>query len=299
MTSTAGLAGELQRRARRKRLSPPGKLAAEPGLLLRKGLAWWLRRSGRTLERRVRTFWGEPMTVVLPDNPSLQLWRYGYLEEELTGFLLERLRPGAAVVDVGAHLGYFALLSAHLVGPEGTVVALEPTPRTFTVLERNVAHRDIVRPVRAAAWSEDGGLDLLDFGWAHAAYNTAFEPRLPPERRRALEPERHRVRALRLDDLLDELEVAPAFVKIDAESAEEEILRGMARTLQQARPVVALEVGEQGVEGAPTVGSLTDRLEGHGYAVRALVGGGLAEPGDVAESDLATLIGLPPGDEAA
>jgi FkbM family methyltransferase len=42
------------------------------------------------------------------------------------------------VVDVGANKGQMALIFAALVGPFGTVVAIEPAPGPFASLQRNV-----------------------------------------------------------------------------------------------------------------------------------------------------------------
>ena len=39
--------------------------------------------------------------------------------------------PGDGFVDVGANVGYYALLASELVGPEGRVVAIEPLPESF------------------------------------------------------------------------------------------------------------------------------------------------------------------------
>lgn len=50
----------------------------------------------------------------------------------------EALRPGMTMVDVGAHIGYYALLSARLVGPGGKVHAIEPFSENLDFLRRNV-----------------------------------------------------------------------------------------------------------------------------------------------------------------
>ncbi len=47
-------------------------------------------------------------------------------------------RPGMTVLDVGANVGYFSLLSAQLVGPNGAVWSFEPVPRLRRILEKNV-----------------------------------------------------------------------------------------------------------------------------------------------------------------
>jgi FkbM family methyltransferase len=60
-------------------------------------------------------------------------------KEPFTAELFARsVHEGATVIDGGAYLGFYALLAARRIGPEGTVIAFEPNPDTFEVLSRNV-----------------------------------------------------------------------------------------------------------------------------------------------------------------
>lgn len=71
-------------------------------------------------------------------------------------------KAGDTVLDVGAHLGDFALLIAGLVRP-GKVWAIEPAGATFAVLETNVAlnpDRNIA-PLRLALADRDGTCTLF------------------------------------------------------------------------------------------------------------------------------------------
>lgn len=73
--------------------------------------------------------------------------------EEGTTELFERvLRPGHVVFDVGAHVGYYTLLAARLVGPQGRVYAFEPDPHNFELLQRNIVlnrYRNVVAVPKA------------------------------------------------------------------------------------------------------------------------------------------------------
>lgn len=60
---------------------------------------------------------------------------------------------GRTVVDVGAHIGAFSLLAA--TRGARTVVAFEPAPDNFALLERNCRGATAVRCEQAAVWRSD------------------------------------------------------------------------------------------------------------------------------------------------
>ncbi|MCD0449446.1 FkbM family methyltransferase [Actinocorallia sp. API 0066] len=49
-----------------------------------------------------------------------------------------RIRAGDTVIDVGANVGYFTLLAAHLTGPTGHVVAIETAPHFHNALTQTI-----------------------------------------------------------------------------------------------------------------------------------------------------------------
>jgi FkbM family methyltransferase len=220
-----------------------------------------------------RTFWGERMAVTLPEEVSIALRRTGFVEYELSAFLLRTLAPGATFVDVGAHVGYFTLLASRCVGAAGQVLAFEPTASTARVLARNTRGRGNVRVVEAAVWSAAGELVLNDHGVAYSAYNSAFQSRLPAAVRARTAITTRRVPAVLLDDYSAATGVRPDVVKVDAESAELHVLRGMRRLLAEQRPVVTLEVGDLGVPGAPLSRDLVQAMADQGYQACELVDG--------------------------
>jgi FkbM family methyltransferase len=81
-----------------------------------------------------------------------------------TELFTKSITPGMVVVDVGANIGYYTLLAARAVGPEGAVVAFEPDPVNFKLLSRNVASNglaDRVALVQCAVADRNGTVTLF------------------------------------------------------------------------------------------------------------------------------------------
>ena len=229
-----------------------------------------------TITLSARTFWGERMRVVLPEVVSSEILRFGYIEENLIAALLAHVPAAGTVFDVGAHFGFFSLLSSRLAGPAGRIVAFEPMPTTCSVLRRNVEAAGVV-VVNAAVWNQPTELRMHDFGLGLSAFNSIRPPRLT---KAAPRPARERivtVPAVTLDEYASEQDLAPDFVKIDAESAEFEVLEGMERLLRETRPVVSLEVGDLGVEGARSRADLVRHLTARGYRSLEYADGAIRE----------------------
>ncbi|HEX2446283.1 MAG TPA: FkbM family methyltransferase [Vicinamibacterales bacterium] len=155
--------------------------------------------------------------------------RYGAQETRLLRALL---RPGMTAVDVGANWGYFTLLAASLIGSQGRVVALEPEPRLFQLLDENVRLNDLsqVTAIRAAATDRSNvTLPLLSFDESSCNWGVSS---IAP----ALAGETREVDGRSLDGLMTELGLGTIdVVKIDVEGHELAVLAGMAAGLAANR----------------------------------------------------------------
>jgi FkbM family methyltransferase len=66
---------------------------------------------------------GEPSTGAVASAPAA-----GWADHHTENFMRRYLRPGDAVLDIGARDGLFAVSAAAVVGPDGRVDAFEPSP---------------------------------------------------------------------------------------------------------------------------------------------------------------------------
>jgi FkbM family methyltransferase len=168
------------------------------------------------------TDYGVHLRCRLPDVIQMYVYLFGTWEPDLAAFLRRRLRPGDTFVDVGANIGCVSALASRLVGPRGTVVAIEASPAVIAALQETLTRNDLtnVRMVAAAVSDRDHELPLFP----GPSYNIALTSTVAHSGLR----DQGRVRAAPLGSLVTREELATArLIKIDVEGAEDRVLAGM------------------------------------------------------------------------
>jgi FkbM family methyltransferase len=196
-----------------------------------------------------KTFWGEEMNLIFPEDVSASILRHGYFEEGLTRMVLEYLKPNMTFCDIGAQLGYFTLLGSTIVGNGGQVHSFEPVPSTFSILRSNVRGKTNVTLNNCAIFSKKTFVSFNDYGSVYSGYNSIYTARLASRTLRRLTSHKINVKTIPFDYYVRNKQIRPDFIKIDVESAEYEVLCGMEKTLSEIRPTVSLEVGDMDIEG--------------------------------------------------
>jgi FkbM family methyltransferase len=239
-----------------------------------------LRRAGLgRLTRKARGVVGshlsKPMTVNV-DGVKLSggIEHRGYLYRCATGtaepmtraLFRDAVKPGTVVLDIGAHLGLYALTAVRGVGQDGYIYAFEPDPRTFPYLVRNVAVNDASDRIATLknAVSDHSGEEYF-----HIDDSTPAASRLLDQGRLGSGMS---VDCVTVDSILPP-NTRVSVIKIDVEGAELEALRGMTRTLAQASPSLALFLelhpgALQARHESPE--SVLEELEANGLTVEAV-----------------------------
>jgi FkbM family methyltransferase len=159
----------------------------------------------------------------------------GYWEMWLTELLTDLVKPGMKVVDVGANLGYFSLLMADLVGPQGQVHAFEPNADLARRMTQSLAINGFegIATVHEQALA-DVEADVLLVVPADEPKNAHLLPANHPVSADE-STESRLLRTRRLDSYSELLDAD--IVKIDADTSEQAIWHGMAGILQGDRPL--------------------------------------------------------------
>lgn len=109
-----------------------------------------------------RTRFGARLAGNAEDLVQQFVYFFGLWEPNVTHWLQRQLAPGDTFIDVGANIGYFALLASQGVGKSGRVIAIEASPSIFAALRANLDRNRAgnVRAVQMAATRAAGKLPI-------------------------------------------------------------------------------------------------------------------------------------------
>lgn len=172
-------------------------------------------------------------------------------------------------LDIGANIGQSAL-SFRLYNRDSPILSMEPLPEhrhDLAFVSRLLSgHR--YRLEGAAALTRSATVYVPCYGhWRLSAQASTrrdeAQQKLDELRSAGVDPARLSLAEMTVRlRRVDELDLDPAYIKIDVEGAEPEVLEGMGETLSRARPVLMVERSDQ-------IGEVVETLCGQlGYQAR-------------------------------
>lgn len=140
------------------------------------------------------------------------------------------IKPQMVVYDIGANVGFYSILAAHLAGAQGKVYAFEPLNRNVGFIRRHaILNRMENIEVFEAAVSDQSGEAFFDLGVSIATGHLS-------------ETGSVKVPVVRLDDLVSAGDILPAeIMKVDVEGAEYAALQGAQKMIEAHRPTIFLD----------------------------------------------------------
>lgn len=153
------------------------------------------------------------------------------LEPGTTRAVLNAIRPGDVVWDVGANVGLFSLLMADACGEKGRVLAFEPLPSCLDRLHENAAlNPKLGVTAMGVALSNSGGKTQISV----ASGGLEGDIRLVEYQTSGKGEQIFDIEKVRGDDLVASGRApVPNFIKVDVQGAEEDVLVGLTKTLRE------------------------------------------------------------------
>jgi FkbM family methyltransferase len=159
-------------------------------------------------------------------------------------FFAKYLHGDMTLVDIGANLGLYTAISMHHLGAGGRIIAIEPYPPLYEILQKNVA----------ANQNNNRACPRVDtFNLAATPNPAIMDLRLNPENRadnrmyhgtyqgKMEEWDCMPVEGRPVDNVLAELGIQEVnFVKIDIQGYEQQALSGFQKTLARSQNVILL-----------------------------------------------------------
>jgi len=240
-----------------------------------------LSRIGKALKRNVpslhgiikRSFLWARIPVPKMINGKLvlvapELFRAESTEPHIHEWIGETLGAGDTFLDVGAHYGWMSMTACNSVGPNGKVIAFEPSSPLLKLLKYNkTVNRLRQLEVVGKAVSEVPGnavpFFLTDDGDSYL--NTLVQS---VAARHSLESKTQsiaRIETTTLDEYCTENQLYPKVIKIDVEGAELLVLRGAQTVLSECHPTLLLAIHPTWLPAGQHIDELFGLLSNLGY----------------------------------
>jgi len=179
-------------------------------------------------------------------------------------FLRKSVKPGMHIIDIGAHIGLFSTVSSQLTGKTGKVVAFEPTPATYDILLQTLQLNQCsnVIPVLGAVGAEDGWAVFYVSETEGCNSNSLVRNDIQKEAKE------NRVELFTIDTVVSKYSLQPGFIKIDAEGAELDVLKGGLKTFKEYKPILILGLHPDFIKNkGDELSTIWDVLQQSGYMV--------------------------------
>jgi FkbM family methyltransferase len=166
------------------------------------------------------------------------------ITESKIGFYRKLVSPGALVIDIGAHTGDTTVPMSLAAGKTGVVIALEPNPYVFKVLEKNAQlNGDLatIHPYCFAATDVDGEFifDYSDASFCNGGYLSQLSKRRHGHKYQLTVVGKNLENFLLMNYQRDLHKLQ--LVKIDAEGYDKQIVKSISGILKQYKPALMAE----------------------------------------------------------
>jgi len=159
-----------------------------------------------------------------------------------TQILSKKLKEGMICLDIGSNLGYYATLEGKLVGKNGKVFAIEPSPINFGYLKKNIIlqNNHNIKPYNFACGNRDG---KTKFSISNSSNWSRVLDEIIPKSIHGDETYVIDIPMKTIDSFVNEQKIEKIdLIRMDLEGYEKNTYAGMAETIKKFKPMLAMEI---------------------------------------------------------
>lgn len=157
----------------------------------------------------------------------------GYWEKWITNVFQSSVKEGMTVVDIGSNIGYYSLLAADAIGPNGKLVCFEANPSLSSIVFHNLClngfqDRSIVESKAVYSSSQKLQFKIYEnYLGSSSLWGNDEQAEMYRDKLTTVE-----VDSISLDEYFSDDEIVDV-IKIDAEGAEPFIIQGAEKLIQR------------------------------------------------------------------
>lgn len=172
------------------------------------------------------------------------LWKLGLLEGYELNLFLSKLSKGDVVLDIGANMGVYSLLSSERVGSSGKIIAFEPDNENYECFKKSIRENKMDNIV-LHPYAVSNKTETIYFE------KNAFNSGNHQIRKEKTDQSQHSIEAVCLDEFLVDISRIDV-IKIDIQGAEFFAFEGMKRLIERFPKVLIF--AEYWVKGLKNMG---------------------------------------------
>lgn len=211
-----------------------------------------------------RNVQGSRMQLHLDDEGiSADLALDGIREPMSTKTVKEEVKQGYTVVEIGANIGYYALMESRLVGSKGRIYAIEPSPGNFRNLKKNIE----LNGYKNIESFELGIGDKKGTAKIFISPHSNLSSLVVQKNKKVIDTVDIKISTL--DEFLKGKK-SPDFIRMDVEGYEYNIIRGMKNILRSKKPMKIFIELHPHIMGRGKTEYVLKTLEANGFEIKKM-----------------------------
>lgn len=166
-------------------------------------------------------------------------------EPELVRIVKTYINPLKDAIDVGANIGLYTILLSKIISQNNKVLSIEPSPLALKYLNNNIKRNNSINSVIvyegiSANTKGNYKLNVIPGMEEYSSLANLVHPDIKNKCH-----EQININGETIDNLINNYNLDPGFIKVDTEGAEYLVFSGALETIRKYKPVILSEVQDR------------------------------------------------------